>query len=282
MSFMIRSFTVAIFLLVSIGPADPSAAADLRLRFVMDGEAPVPERIDVDRDVECCGRHKLVDESLLVHPRNNGIANVIVYVYTGRRGTKLESLNVPPPDESQVFLSTQHCRFEPRIVVARAGDTLVWKNLDPVGHNVNISFFINDVASFLLPAEQNWQEYDLKEAEPAPIPIACNIHPWMKAHLVVLDHPFVGVSDADGFVEIKGLPADMNLTFRVNHELLSFNASPVAVVECRADPRQSVLTYEEWKRNRFERTLSAGSNRLETILVSGNHLRSNQKLPDDP
>jgi hypothetical protein len=43
-------------------------------------------------------------------------------------------------------------------------------------------------------------------------------HSWMHAYLIVLDHPFVSVSDDQGNVEIKDLPAGNELVFRVFHE----------------------------------------------------------------
>jgi hypothetical protein len=49
-------------------------------------------------------------------------------------------------------------------------------------------------------------EYQLPEREQIPVPVACNIHPWMKAYVLVKDHPYSAVTDADGRFEIKNLP----------------------------------------------------------------------------
>jgi hypothetical protein len=49
-------------------------------------------------------------------------------------------------------------------------------------------------------------------AERRPIVVACDIHNWMKAYIMVFDHPFFAVTGADGSFEIKGVPAgDQNL-----------------------------------------------------------------------
>ncbi len=53
---------------------------------------------------------------------------------------------------------------------------------------------------------------------PLPRPVVCNIHPWMKAHLLSLDHPYMAVSGEDGTFEIKNLPAGTN-EFQFWHEL---------------------------------------------------------------
>ena len=38
------------------------------------------------------------------------------------------------------------------------------------------------------------------------MPVKCNQHPWMKAYVAVLKHPFAAVSAEDGSFTIKGVP----------------------------------------------------------------------------
>ena len=38
------------------------------------------------------------------------------------------------------------------------------------------------------------------------IPIKCNVHPWMRAYVGVVSHPFFAVTGADGSFEISGIP----------------------------------------------------------------------------
>jgi hypothetical protein len=40
-----------------------------------------------------------------------------------------------------------------------------------------------------------------------PSKISCSIHPWMSGWMVVRDNPYIGVSNKDGAVEIKNVPA---------------------------------------------------------------------------
>jgi hypothetical protein len=37
--------------------------------------------------------------------------------------------------------------------------------------------------------------------------IQCDFHPWMKAYIFVMDHPYFAVTNAKGEYSIKGLPA---------------------------------------------------------------------------
>jgi hypothetical protein len=38
------------------------------------------------------------------------------------------------------------------------------------------------------------------------IPVKCNVHPWMRAYIGVVSHPFFAVTGEDGTFTIKGLP----------------------------------------------------------------------------
>jgi hypothetical protein len=50
-----------------------------------------------------------------------------------------------------------------------------------------------------------------------PFPVACDLHPWMRAWWLVLDHPYAAISDAEGKFTIADLPPG-NYEFRVWHE----------------------------------------------------------------
>ncbi len=51
-------------------------------------------------------------------------------------------------------------------------------------------------------------EYTVQFRNPEliPIEVKCAIHAWMKAWLLVLDHPFAAVTDENGSFHIAGVP----------------------------------------------------------------------------
>ena len=240
---------VALLLIHSV-PA-MAETGDLKIHFEYAGDAPDPSAIDVNKDVQFCGKTKLMNERLLVNPKNKGVKNVVVYVYTGRGGSKLAAV---PAANKTLTLSNDNCRFEPHIVIAQTGDTLKVTNPDSVGHNANLGFFNNKQQNFTIPAGQE-KTVALEENEPAPIPVDCNIHPWMKSYVVVLDHPFAAVSDENGDLTIKGLPAGEELVFRVYHE-----AGGIKEVEINGKS-------EEWSRSRFKVDVKPGMNDLGTVVI---------------
>lgn len=245
--------TLVLTLFAAAPLASPAIAetGDLKIRFEYGGDVPETSNVNVTKDTQFCGKEALVEETLLVNKENKGIQNVVLYVYTGRGGSKLD--DVAPANKTHT-LANEKCRFEPHIVIAQTGDVLKVTNPDDVGHNANLSFFNNKQQNLMIPATQE-KEVELKEPEPAPIPIDCNIHPWMKAYVVVLEHPFAAVSDENGDLTIKGLPAGEKLTFRVFHEKGAIN-------EVEVDGKD-----EEWKRSRFEVKIKAGMNDLGTVVV---------------
>ncbi len=62
------------------------------------------------------------------------------------------------------------------------------------------------------------QTRELNSSEPAAVPIKCNIHPWERAYLFVLDHSYLGISDKKGNLVLRGLPAGGEVPLRFFHE----------------------------------------------------------------
>ncbi len=245
------------FVLAIVG-AGNLPAGDLRLRFQYEGELPKPQAIEVKRDAEFCGQHKIIDESLLVHPEDRGIKNVVVYLYTGPGGSEIEAM--PALDRTHT-MTYKNCRFDPHILVMQAGDRLKFKNSDPVGHNGNLNVLRNPAFSLMLPSQQS-KGFRLELPEPAPIPLECNIHPWMKSYVVVMEHPYVGVSDEHGTVVIRNLP-DKQLTFGVFVEAA---AGALGTVSVNGKP-------EQWSRNRFSYDVQAGRNDIGTVTLTADKFR---------
>ncbi len=61
----------------------------------------------------------------------------------------------------------------------------------------------------------------LNRAESIPLPVNCNIHPWMQAHVLVQDHPYMAASAEDGTFEIANVPAGKH-EFQLWHEAVGY------------------------------------------------------------
>jgi hypothetical protein len=199
---------------LALGTATPAAEwGSLKGRFVVDGEAAKPTPIAITKDPEYCGQHKLMTESVVVG-KDNTLANAVVFL----RAPLGKKIDIHPDYEAKLkvpaVLDNHFCSFHPHIVLLRKGQTLTIKNSDPVGHNTKIELFSfnQTVASNGQVQVTNTKDFAL------PTPIECNIHPWMKAQLVSLAHPYMAASGEDGTFEIKNIPAGPNQEFQFWHE----------------------------------------------------------------
>jgi plastocyanin len=214
MTFFARSSRLVAALALCV--AAPCVRADewgtLKGRFVFGGDAPAASELKADKDVEVCGKHKLVAEELVVGA-DKGVANVVVFVRD--KGVKVHpDLATPSGD---VVLDNKNCRFEPHVAVVQTGQKLVIKNSDTVGHNSNVATIKNSPSNNLIPAGGE-APVTFSSEEAIPSQVTCNIHPWMKGWIVVRPNPYAAVSQADGSFEIKNVPAGGELELQLWHE----------------------------------------------------------------
>jgi hypothetical protein len=97
-----------------------------------------------------------------------------------------------------------------------AGQNLDIKNGDPTNHNIHPMPQTNQDWNESQPPGSPDKEKSFPREE-VLIPVKCNIHPWMKAYIGVVSHPFFAVTGDDGTYTIKGLPAG-TYTIEVVHE----------------------------------------------------------------
>lgn len=197
-------------------PVDPSATGSFSGTIVLVGDAPelaplVAEGDESAKDKEVCAAHAVPNQSLLVG-EGNGIANVFVYLRRAPKGFKDEVPSEP------VVLDQEGCVFIPHVALIRAGQKVVVKSSDPIQHNVHTFPNRNQGTNLLIkPSDQVGVELNYDRPETEPLQVKCDIHAWMASYHLVLDHPFMAVTDGNGRFQIDGLPAG-DYEFRVWHE----------------------------------------------------------------
>jgi hypothetical protein len=87
---------------------------------------------------------------------------------------------------------------------------LVIDNNAEIAHNTKIESFNQSI-----PSMSKKDDKDLKPS-PNPISIGCSVHPWMNANILVLDHPYVSITNEKGDFEIKNVPTG-KVTINVWH-----------------------------------------------------------------
>jgi hypothetical protein len=197
----------------------------LRGRFVYDGPPPERKKLVVDRDIECCGKYDIRDESLMVG-QGGGLANVFVYL---RSKPPAISEELAAALSDKVLLDNRDCIFIPHcLVIWYPRQKLHIVNSDPVAQNVAFSPLGDRPANIILspppdPAAEAYWEF--RRAQAAPVLIKCNYHPWESAYILPRDNPYMAISDMEGNFAIRFLPAGRH-EFQLWHERIGYLNTP--------------------------------------------------------
>ncbi len=223
---------------------------DLVGQIVYDGEAPAPAAINVTKDQDYCGPHMLVNEELLVDPETKGIANVVIFINSkvDDKAIHPDVLKAHAEEAAKMKLDNVNCRFEPHVLpLWFTKQELELHNTDKIGHNSNLAP-IGDKAVNPLLAEGASLAYSFKKKQRAPVPVTCNIHPWMKGYIVVRDNPYTVVTPKDGKFSLANIPVGKH-EFLVWHEKCGF------------------VDTKGWPKGKFTMEIKAGANDLKAIKI---------------
>jgi hypothetical protein len=165
----------------------------------------------VTKDPEVCTNNGQapLQEKLVVQSGSNGIMNIAVYLRQAPRVHESLEQELQP-----VVFDQKVCVFLPHVIAARVGKASIFRNSDPIGHNISIpsSGFNQIVGAGESREYQNQKESAMPEA------VSCSIHPWMQAYYLARANPYVAITKEDGSFELANLPAGEDLEFQVWHE----------------------------------------------------------------
>lgn len=177
---------------------DPNAGSvSGTVRFT--GQQPPMKTIDMSGTIACERTHTTPQKSeeVIVNP-NGTLKNVFVWV---KAGVPDKAWPVP----AAVKLDQAGCIYKPHMLGVMTNQPIQFTNSDPTNHNIHPLPRVN----------QEWNESQPPHAgekvkrftrQEVMIPVKCNIHPWMRAWIGVVNHPFFAVTGDDGSYKIPGLP----------------------------------------------------------------------------
>lgn len=190
--------------------------ATIKGQVVFPAGKAIPKRaaLNVTQDKDhCLSKGDVLDESVIVNPKNKGVKNVVVFLRpddtTGKANFPADKIH--PDDKkrkaAEVSIDQPCCMFVNRVTVARVGDTLLVKNSAPVAHNFFWDSGANGAHNVTIPKNESWKMPTPLAKENPPIQYKCTIHGWMTGYVRIFDHPYYAVTDEDGKFEIKNAPA---------------------------------------------------------------------------
>ena len=184
---------VAAWAVLMIGPAWAGTIQG-HVRFA--GPATEPKTLPVTTDQYVCGNEK--DAEDLVLTPDKGIRNAVVWLKSVPPGATRQTSSAP------ASLDQKQCAFTPRVIVVPVGGTAEFLNNDRLLHNIHSQSKGNPSFNRTQP---KGRAIPITFAKPEIIRIDCDLHPWMRAWVVVAEHPFYAITGASGEFALGNLPA---------------------------------------------------------------------------
>ena len=170
------------------------------------GSKKTAKSLKMDSDPICGISHSVPPkkEDFILND-NNQFKNVIVWIKDAKYEGELSS-------ESAV-IDQIGCMYTPHVNVFTTNQKVLIKNSDKTLHNVNSQSKVNDSFNFAQPAGVPPVEKTFPAVED-PFFIKCDVHGWMKAWVMSLDHPYFAITDENGNYKIENVPpGDYELVF---------------------------------------------------------------------
>ena len=173
----------------------------------------------------------LLHNDVVVDAKTKGLRDVVVML-DWKEKAPLD------PKAKPVVVDQRDLLFVPRVVTVQAGQKVRFENNDSFNHCVDAkSIHPENTFNVTTPAGQPY-EHKFK-AQKNPIPLGCALHSWMRAWVMVAEHPYHAVTDAKGAFRIDGIPAgkhklllihpDTNYRDSITIEVLTSKTADVAV-----------------------------------------------------
>jgi len=180
---------------MSVASPDPGHAAAIKGTVQYVGAPVETKKLSVTVDQFVCGKDK--DPEDLVLSAQRGIRNAVVSLASPPPGARWEFSTAP------VFLDQRQCTFAPRVILVPAGGTVEFLNSDRLLHNIHSTSKGNPVFNRTQPKGRT---IPIAFAKPEIVRIGCDLHSWMRAWIVVMEHPFHAVTGGDGDFALPNLP----------------------------------------------------------------------------
>jgi len=219
----VLSFALAVSLVPTVATFAADGYGSVTGQFVFEGDVPkVPFLVSKGdasaKDSAVCAAGNILNEDLVVDEKTKGIANVFVYL------RKAEDIHpdLAKSKKKEVIFDQKGCQFFPHAMIVRTDQVVKVVSDDSVAHNTHSFPLRNQAINFILrPKDRVGIKIPSKRPEILPIQVKCDIHPWMKAYWLILDHPYMAVTGKTGKFTIEKLPAGEH-SFRVWQEKVGY------------------------------------------------------------
>lgn len=137
-------------------------------------------------------------------PRGNETVGPLAEAVVCLTGRALKSAS--SPERRTRVIDQNDLRFIPETLAVRAGDHVKFTNSDPQTHNVHSYTPIARFDVTIAYGDEAVQTFPRAGGTRVPVVIGCTFHGHMRAWIYVFDHPYFGVTEADGRFRFEDVP----------------------------------------------------------------------------
>ena len=163
-----------------------------------DGVMPADSTITLSAETAGCGqtiRLKQVENS------GTRIGGAVVWLTDIRSGKQL-------PMQKRFELVNEDCLLSPHVQAVVASGTLNVASEDVAMHRDRIINVGTGEVEGIAPFNDNGEvvPFDRLLTKTAQLEVICDLHPWSKAHILVVDHPYFAMTERSGSFSIDDIP----------------------------------------------------------------------------
>ena len=181
-------------------PIDPATTGTIAGHVTFAGEPPPESELRLAGDAACATAHEGPVRAGDVRVKDGKVENAFVWLKDG-----LGNLVFELPKEA-VVIDQRGCIYQPRFAGAQTGQEIKFLNSDSTLHNVHTLPKNSSPVNFGMSRKGTDRSIRIAKPE-VMVGIKCDVHPWMRAYIGVLDHPYFMLTGADGAFRIEKVPA---------------------------------------------------------------------------
>ncbi len=172
---------------------------------------------------------------LMVDAKTKGLRYVMVMLEDAPAQPKLK-------EAKPVVMDQRDWLFVPRVIGVQYGRPVRFDNNDAVNHSVMANSLVkeNQLNSVAGPGTPITHVF---ERQKNPVLIGCSLHPWMRAWIYVVEHPWFAVADTEGKFRIEKVPPGKYNLLLVHPDTNHRERRPIEV-----QPNKTLELAVEWKK----------------------------------
>jgi hypothetical protein len=167
----------------------------------VEGDPPAPREWQLDDAMQRVTGEKVYREETWLVGKNKGLANCVVTLRP-----KKPADQVAPKPLRKAVLDKVGVRYVPRVLVVTPGTQVVFRNKESPCRGFQVASARRPDHNFnCLVLEGTEQTVTLRA--PDTCPVTCPVRPYAQGYLLVVDTPYLAVTDTAGRFAIRGVPA---------------------------------------------------------------------------